>query len=259
MEVGENEPLYTAARALFDANPVPDVECWETRTSARCNCEVVGCGAPFKIIGRPKGGCTISAFLRSMDDGTSRGSPPASVLAERWASLLQEAGGERFRTEIRHLVSNDAVMEDVFQDAYERFQTQFSRGEPVSGGWLRTVVRNLSLDYWRQRKRYGKEIELSEGVSADETFSELSTDSTVIEDEIYRDEAMEKLWAAVETLLDDQKDLIDLHYWKGMAMSEIARIWRISDSALGQRLTRTLDRLRSNLAGDDGIDPLDLG
>ena len=132
------------------------------------------------------------------------------------------------------------VTEDILQDTYERFLRHVGAGKPASHAWLRKVAFNLTVSHLRQLKRTAQIVPAEEA-------PELATASTVVESEAERWESEERLSVVVSTLPEDQQRLIDLHYWKGMSVREIATQWGKSVEAVQRRLTRALNRLRATL------------
>jgi RNA polymerase sigma-70 factor (ECF subfamily) len=92
------------------------------------------------------------------------------------------------------LAGNDAQAEDiaqeVFMKAYENFEQL--RGSPAAGGWLKTVARNLSLNYLtRYRKRwrfFSEESSVPEPAVAGDIPGDLGSDQrqTAIDDALRR-------------------------------------------------------------------------
>ena len=113
-------------------------------------------------------------------------------------------------------------------------------GKPASHEWLRKVAFNLSLNHFRQLKRTAQTVPAEEA-------PELVTASTVVEGEAERWQSEVWLFGVVSTLSHEEQHLIDLHYWRGMSIREIAAEWGKSVKAVQMRLTRTLKRLRATI------------
>jgi RNA polymerase sigma-70 factor, ECF subfamily len=157
---------------------------------------------------------------------------------EEWRDVLEGAGGESLRTYVRRTVGSAEVTEDILQDTYEKFLRHVGRGKRASRSWLRKVAFHLTVSHFRQLQRH-PEVVLAEEAP------ELATAPTVVESEAERREIEDWLSLAVRTLSTEQKNLIDLHYWQGMSVGEIAAKWGKSEEAVQQRLTRALNRLRA--------------
>jgi RNA polymerase sigma factor (sigma-70 family) len=78
-----------------------------------------------------------------------------------------------------------------------------------------------------------------------EEAPELATASTVVESEAEYQQSMERFSGALGSLSGEQKRLIDLHYWRGMKVRDIAELWGKSVQAIEPRITRARNRLRA--------------
>jgi RNA polymerase sigma-70 factor (ECF subfamily) len=136
------------------------------------------------------------------------------------------------------MVGNAEVIQDILQDAHERFLRHSGADKRAPGAWLRTVIVRLAVTYLRNRRRHAEVVLPQEA-------PELATASIVVESEVERLEWDEQFSAALRTLSADQLSLIELHYWQGMKVGEIAVRWGKSVEAVQQRLTRALRRLRA--------------
>ena len=198
--------------------------------------------AANKFIPSPDEGLASAAFISAVPNlsavANSRSSPLPDRQADEWLNALESAGGEGLRTYVRRAVGSAAVTDDILQDTYERFLRHVGGGKRASRSWLRKVAFHLTVSHFRWLRRK------AEVVLAEEA-PELATASTVVESEAERREIEDWLSVAVRSLSAEQKSLIDLHYWQGMSVGEIAAKWGKSAEAVQQRLTRALNRLRA--------------
>lgn len=183
-----------------------------------------------------------TASITAMDVTSSR-SPPLGRHPDEWAQALESAGGERLRAYIRRMVGSTEVIKDILQDAHERFLLHSGRDKRAPGAWLRTVIVRLAVSHLRNKRRHAE-------VALPQEAPELATPAIVVESEVERLEWDERFSAALRTLSADQLSLIELHYWHGMKVGEIAARWGKSVEAVQQRLTRALRRLRAAMLPD---------
>ena len=132
-----------------------------------------------------------------------------------WDILVRDLGPSLvrfFRT--RGVPDPEAVMGDVFVDLARNIST-FDGDEAGFRSWVFVIAYRRMSDEWRRRRR-----------RPDETLRGLTTDSpqTVPSAE---DEAMESLGGAqaaqlLETLTDDQRDVITLRVVAGLTLNETA-------------------------------------
>jgi RNA polymerase sigma factor (sigma-70 family) len=179
----------------------------------------------------------LDACARITEESSSSRSPPP-WLTDEWMIALESAGGPRLRVYLRRMVGSPEVVEDILRDTCERFLRHVRGGRRVSGAWVRDVTRHLAVSYLRQKRRHAE-------VVLPEEAPELSTASTVVESEAEYQQSMERFSGALGALSGGQKRLIDLHYWRGMKVKDIAELWGKSVQAVEQRLTRARNRLRA--------------
>jgi RNA polymerase sigma-70 factor, ECF subfamily len=130
------------------------------------------------------------------------------------------------------LAGSDAQAEDIAQDvfikAYENFE--HLRTSPAAGGWLKTVARNLSLNYLtRYRKRwrlFSEESTVPEIALPDDLVADLSADQrrTSIDD-------------ALRRLPPHQRVPLVLYHFEDFSYQEIA-----------QRLGISLAKVKTDIA-----------
>ncbi len=135
-----------------------------------------------------------------------------------------------FSTAVR-LTGNDAQAEDIAQEvflkAYERFEQL--RGSPTAGGWLKTVVTNLTLNHlsrYRARWRFFSELTHDDGHddAAELTFAAPDTPAAQIDAEQRR----ALLENALRRLPEHQRLPLVLYHFEDMAYQEIAQRLHLS-------------------------------
>ncbi|MDQ0202075.1 RNA polymerase sigma factor [Neobacillus ginsengisoli] len=115
-----------------------------------------------------------------------------------------------------------------------------SKGEFVN--WLLTITRNICIDYIRKDSKENLNRMWAEPMNSGHQF-ELEDPRNEIEDKINNTEIQE----AKNKLSQSQKRLIDLFYWRGYSLNEIAQM---EDEPLGtvkNRLHQSLKKLRKYL------------
>lgn len=100
------------------------------------------------------------------------------------------------------------LTEDVFVKVYSKLDT-FDESKASISTWIYRIAQNTIIDYYRTRKVYS------------EVPEELSEDSEVDED-ILNNEVLEALADALTKLPERDRDLMILHYYKGMTLKEAA-------------------------------------
>jgi RNA polymerase sigma factor (sigma-70 family) len=134
------------------------------------------------------------------------------------------------------LLRDRAAAEEVTAAAFERAYRKQSRFDPRRGSaraWLFGIVRNAALDELRRRKRQAR----------------LATEPEDLEDvdtshPVERTELRIALSAALVGLDPREREIVALKFFAGLSNAEIGRVLEISESNVGTRLHRTVNKLR---------------
>lgn len=154
-------------------------------------------------------------------------SDPAPV--EEFASFMRAYQDMVFSTAAR-LTGNDAQAEDIAQEvflkAYEHFPQL--RTSPAAGGWLKTVARNLTLNYlsrYRRRRRLFSELRGADG-DADEAF-EIEAGETLLPD-LDANQRSALIEAALRSLPERQRVPLVLYHFENLPYERIAATLDVS-------------------------------
>jgi len=134
------------------------------------------------------------------------------------------------------LIRDRAAAEDVTAIAFERAYRNRSRFDPSRGSpraWLFAIARNAALDELRRRGRQAT----------------LATDPADPEagGEVHPTEQSERrllVASALKDLSGRERELVALKFFAGLSNAEIARVLGITESNVGTRLHRVLDKMR---------------
>jgi RNA polymerase sigma-70 factor (ECF subfamily) len=151
------------------------------------------------------------------------------LLYDRWSPLLHSVA--------RRILSDPDDAEEVLEEAFWQAWRQAGRYEEGRGGvstWLTMMVRSRALDRVRARGRMREErwAVLPEPTSADAFDAPAAPDALT-----ERSEERRMIEAAVARLPPEQRETVELAYFRGMSQSEIA-------AALGQPLGTVKTRAR---------------
>lgn len=105
--------------------------------------------------------------------------------------------------------------------------------------WLWKVTRNKAADHFRRFKRYpglSLDVEVIEAVIED---TALTPEKSLLRQEEYTD-----LYAALRTLPQAQRDVLELRFGHELSCGEIATILEKTEGAVRMLLSRTLKHLR---------------
>lgn len=161
------------------------------------------------------------------------------LLYDRYAAL---ALGVAMR-----IVSDQATAEDLVQDAFVTVWQKIGRFDAARGSlrsWIVTIVRNRAID----RLRAGRpSVEVGE---ADER-SLLSTGPNPTWAEAIASVSASQLRGAVESLPAEQREAIELAYFRGHTYREIAVLTGVPVGTANGRLRLAIAKLRDALGGTD--------
>ena len=137
---------------------------------------------------------------------------------------------------VASLLRDRAAAEDVTAQTYERaFRKRRSfrsaRGTPEA--WLFGIARNAALDELRRRTRRATLEAEPEDLGGAEAPEEAE-----------RTLRRQAVRAAVAELSGHERDIVALKFAGGLSNAEIARVLGISESNVGTRLHRTVEKLR---------------
>jgi RNA polymerase sigma-70 factor (ECF subfamily) len=176
---------------------------------------------------------------RGVNDAIAEPMPPLAgsidAAAESFEGLYRRAFPKVYAY-VASLLRDRAAAEDVTAQAFERAyrkRSSFreSRGTPEA--WLFGIARNAALDELRRRKRRATlEAEPADlGAVPQDERAELALQRETVR-------------AALAVLTPRERDLISLKFSAGLSNSEIARVLDTSESNIGTRLHRTIQKLR---------------
>lgn len=137
------------------------------------------------------------------------------------------------------ITSNREASEDLVQNLFIRimkYRKQF-RGEGKFTTWMYTIARNILADHFKQNKRKGFSIELTE------THEGLKDDSFDLEMEEEKHQLLKK---AMNCLESEKLELLILSRYQGLKYKEIAEIMNSSEGAIRVKIFRALNDLREH-------------
>ena len=135
-------------------------------------------------------------------------------------------------------VNNEAVAQDLTSDVFVKVCAKldtFDGNKASVSTWIYRIAQNTVIDYYRTRKVYA------------EVPEEIPYEGE-IDDDLLNDEMLTELAEALKQLPERDRDLIILHYYRGMTLKEAAE--RIGMSYSNAKLVHnkslvTLQRLLS--------------
>ncbi len=161
------------------------------------------------------------------------------LLYDRWSPLLHSVA--------RRIVADPDDAEEVLEEAFWQAWRQAGRYEEGRGGvstWLTRIVRSRALDRVRARGRLREERweNVPEPIAGD-------ADGAVAPDAAAeQDEQRRMIAAAVAQLPPEQRETVELAYFRGLSQSEIAEKLGQPLGTVKTRARLALQKLRESLA-----------
>lgn len=139
------------------------------------------------------------------------------------------------------------IAEDIFQDTFVKVILTLKEGKYNEEGkflpWVMRIAHNLSIDYFRSRRRMPVvgETFMDEDFSI---FDFLADPEDCTETKIIKDQIDKELRQIIDFLPEDQQEVLKLRIFKGLSFKEIAEETDVSiNTALG-RMRYALINLR---------------
>jgi RNA polymerase sigma-70 factor (ECF subfamily) len=172
--------------------------------------------------------------LRSL----ARRDEPAAVLQ------LVELFYARIYAFLRRLAGNDADAADLTQRTFSRVPQALpsfaGRSSPAS--WLHGIAYHLYVDWRRASHRTEPRSDdwWAACVSAEKSPAEI----------VARNDLGKVLYARVDQLEPELRDVVHLHYYQGLTLQETADAMEVAASTIKYRLRQALAELQKQLAAD---------
>lgn len=137
---------------------------------------------------------------------------------------------------IYFIVRNQEVAEDIFQETFVKAIVTLQQGRYTAGGkfgaWLTRIAHNLVIDGFRHERNENT-------ISNDESEVDLLNDIDLCDDNIEMQMVNEQTMADVrrllETLPDNQREVVYMRYYQDLSFKEIAELTGVSiNTALGR-------------------------
>ncbi len=151
-------------------------------------------------------------------------------------AMLYDAYVDRIYRYIYFRVSDDVVTEDltsqVFLKAWESLD-RYTAGSSPYLAWLYTIARNLVIDYYRTKKAT---------VNLDEVSQSHASDPAPDDDVQHRLD-VQAIRDAMQTLTDEQQQVLTLRFIAGMSTEDIAKLMDKREGAIRALQMRALQAL----------------
>jgi len=158
-----------------------------------------------------------------------------SAQAERRFVELYERHYPRVLGFVQRRVGDRARAEDITADAFRLAWEHTTADSVPTPGWLFVTARNVAYNEGRARLRLA---ELGRRLAVEESLRPAH---------LTWDAAGERLYAALDRLAFDQREILMAHYWDGLTTAECGALLGCSGGAARVRLHRARAALRRQL------------
>ncbi|MGH9702286.1 MAG: RNA polymerase sigma factor [Candidatus Acidiferrales bacterium] len=139
----------------------------------------------------------------------------------------------------------DTLTQECFLRAYRKRES--FRGESSVGTWLVRIAINLARDHIRSRRRGFWMTLLGSSESAMAAAARVPDRGASPERELAAREELAAVWAAVESLSSQQKEVFFLRFSEEMPLEEIAQTMDLQTGTVKSHLARALSAIRQRV------------
>ncbi|MFZ0371467.1 MULTISPECIES: RNA polymerase sigma factor [unclassified Halobacillus] len=145
------------------------------------------------------------------------------------------------------LSGDQALAEEALQEVFIKIWTQkahFDESKGKFSSWIVTITRYTAIDLIRKHKKQEVTLEDETDLPEDEAES--------TEDLVEWKERGSEIRQAVKKLSEEQKQMVDLFYFKGLSQSEIASQTELPLGTIKGRIRLALKHLKKHLSTQKG-------
>ena len=159
-------------------------------------------------------------------------------------SHLQHVIYDRYADKVFHkcvsFCKDKSTAQDLMHDIMVKILTNLEKFKGTSdfSFWVYSITYNSCMDFLRKKKR---KITTEVGDSSD--FSDIPADEIESENRILKELRLDQLERLFVELSTQEKVVLLMRYQDGKGLKEIAKVLKISESAVKMRLKRSRDHL----------------
>lgn len=175
---------------------------------------------------------------------------------QAFADLVDRHKGRVYRT-LFQVVGNDQDAQDLAQEVFLKVYRSLAgyRGDAAFTTWLHRLTLNLAFDWLRARKRRPLQIPLEPPADPEERPAlELASPDEGPEDMALRHDRHQQLHKAIQSLLPDYREVIQLHHFHHLSYQQIAERLDCPVRTIETRLYRARLQLKKTLVEWEGGD-----
>ncbi|MGH2523846.1 MAG: RNA polymerase sigma factor [Anaerolineales bacterium] len=166
------------------------------------------------------------------------------------AKLYDLHSGQVFGLCMR-ILNESQLAEDVLQEVFVRVWERADTYETARGNftaWLMGVTRNLCIDQLRRQRARPQPAEQAEDGETPSFEESLTDPDADVAEAVSANERAALIRQALNTLSAEQRQVIELSFFKGLTRREIARLLQWPEGTVHTRARLALQKLRQELA-----------
>jgi RNA polymerase sigma-70 factor (ECF subfamily) len=134
------------------------------------------------------------------------------------------------------LVKNHSIAEDVFQDTFVKVIKSLQQGKYIENGkfvsWVMRIAHNLIIDHFRREKQLNT---FSNDSTTVDIFNSTRFSEKNVEEHMVHEQILSEVRGLVDSLPEEQKEVVLLRHYSGLSFKEIAEQTNVSiNTALGR-------------------------
>ncbi|QDU25553.1 ECF RNA polymerase sigma-E factor [Anatilimnocola aggregata] len=155
-------------------------------------------------------------------------------------------------------IDTSDVVQQTLIKAYQGLAGFRGSTEREMAGWLRQILANqlahLVRDFGRQKRDAGRELPLAQVVDESSARLEawLAAEQSSPSEHVQRSDLLLQLATGLESLPEDQREAVELHYCHGWTLAQIATHLHRTPPSVAGLVHRGLLKLRDQLAETSG-------
>jgi RNA polymerase sigma-70 factor (ECF subfamily) len=149
------------------------------------------------------------------------------------------------------IVKDHGVTEDIMQEAFLRAVNKSDQllDWDKMDGWLKTLTRNVTLNFLQKVKRNREELEAEEVLDIRE-IGVTSSSSIPIEQEVETKIMEESIVHYLGNLKPEYRQIFEMRWLRHMSYKEMASALNVSEGIIKQRLFRAREAIKQKIDDD---------
>jgi RNA polymerase sigma-70 factor, ECF subfamily len=149
------------------------------------------------------------------------------------------------------IVKDHGVTEDIMQEAFLRSISKSDQLQNWSKmeGWLKTLTRNVTLNFLRKIRRNRDELEMEELMEEREVGVSANT-PTPLEQEVEMKIMEESITRYLSNLKPEYRQIFEMRWLHSMSYKEMAAELNVSEGIIKQRLFRAREAIKQKIDDD---------